>query len=183
MIRVGELLPNAPPIRHVLKVGVNARENVAPCSAPGECFRWPARWADSFASVANEPNKYGGGISAMKMGALLAIPSTTSIDSLGLVTEPARRLAFTLQNYGAYVVANPNYSAFTISVEWSEAGRVVDEFKTAWGFDLDETDADKPWSQDFIKLMNALRIVDNNAVGSVGGGGQPLQPAAPPLSP
>lgn len=37
------------------------------------------------------------------------------------------------------------------------------------------------WFNDFKKMMAAIKVVDNNP-GSIGGGGTPRQPLAPPFS-
>ena len=41
--------------------------------------------------------------------------------------------------------------------------------------------ADTPWNRDMNRLFRQLREVTNNGPDSVGGGGQPRQPLAPPF--
>ena len=38
------------------------------------------------------------------------------------------------------------------------------------------------WFNDFKKMMAVIKVVDNNNPGSIGGGGTPRQPLAPPFS-
>jgi hypothetical protein len=38
-----------------------------------------------------------------------------------------------------------------------------------------------PWSRDMQRLVEALHVVNNNSPTSIGGGGTPRQPLAPPL--
>ena len=47
---------------------------------------------------------YQGAVAELVHGALLALPPGTDIAALGLRTEPGRMIAWTLQNYGAYIV-------------------------------------------------------------------------------
>lgn len=39
-----------------------------------------------------------------------------------------------------------------------------------------------PWTRDIQRLMKAVDVVDNNSATSIGGGGKPRQPLAPPLA-
>ncbi len=183
VIRVGELLPGTPPIRHALKFSLSGKENLAPCAVPADCFRWPAKWSDTGAWDLASPLRYGGGPRAMRMGSLLAIPATVAIATLGLETEPARNLAFTLQNYGAYVAGNRNYRVYAFVSEMGPAGNVAAEFQAAWGFAFSTVSTDNPWARDQARLLAALLVVDNNTVSTPGGGGIPLAPLAPALAP
>jgi hypothetical protein len=40
---------------------------------------------------------------------------------------------------------------------------------------------DTPFGRDMVKIFTRLAVVDNNSPSSVGGGGTPRQPLAPPL--
>lgn len=173
-LRVGELLPGSPPIRHALKVNLNARRALWNCTVRADCHRWPAPVADNGAE-----NFYGGSVPALKMGALLAIPASVPIATLQLETEPARRLAWTLQNYGAYVVDDTAWDVYALNIEVGPAGDVRREFRSAWGFSLSMKSRQEPWSRDMVRLFSALHVVDNNGPQSIGGGGTPLQPLAP----
>ena len=57
------------------------------------------------------------------------------------------------------------------------------QFKADWNLDLEQrVNGNTPWSRDMQRLVTALSVVDNNGPATVGGGGQPLQPLAPPLT-
>jgi hypothetical protein len=180
-LRVGELRKGGEAPRHALKLNVDAYHELLRCPSAANCFRWPAVTADSYATtrygVAN-PTQAGG----MKMGALLAIPSSVSIASLGFETEPAMMLAWTLQNYGGYIVDDTYGPAFAFSAESGPDGVFRDQFKSDWGFALEQRVRDaSPWVRDIQRIRHVLRVVDNNAADRVGGGGTPLQPLAPAL--
>ncbi len=181
-IRIGELRPNGPAPQHVLKVNVYGKGVYFPCTVKSDCFRWPADRADGYAvgwyGTANPLPANP----SMKPGSLLAIPVATDITTLGLETAPAKMLAWTLQNYGAYVVDDTYGRAFAINVENGTNGSFRTQFKSDWGFKLEQFVGDKtPWVRDMQRLVQALHIVDNNGPMSIGGGGVPLQPLALPL--
>lgn len=178
-IRVGELRPNKQAPRHALKVNLFARQSLYHCDRYVDCFRWPATNADSYAvgfygNIGNNSND------AMKMGALLAIPEWRAIDSLGLETEPGRQLAWTLQNYGAYVVEDTYEPAFGIAIENGPDGSLAKQFEADYGVAFEQrANSNTPWSRDVQKLTQALYVVNNNSPTSIGGGGTPRQPLAP----
>ena len=99
----------------------------------------------------------------MVMGTLLAIPPDVSVEDLGLVSESAKKIFHTLQDYGAYIVDDTAWGSYAFAVE---AG----------------TERDLPSAVELNKLMQELWIVDNNGPESVGGGGTPRIPLAPHLS-
>jgi hypothetical protein len=182
-LRVGELRPgsNEGP-RHALKVNVYAKEALCECKTAEESFRWPARNGDGYAvgfygvETKNE-NK------AMKMGALLAIPNSQRLSELKLETEPARQLAWTFQNYGAYIVDDTYTPAFALNAEDGPAGSFAKQFESDYGYPLIQRVRDNsPWTRDMQKIIQALHVVDNNSASKIGGGGKPLQPLAPELA-
>jgi hypothetical protein len=175
-LHLGELVPGAPAIRHVLKVNLYAKENLFYDSAT-EGYRWPAWRADSYAA-----GTYGGKVRACRMGALLALTPSTDVNAMGLETEPALALARALQDYGAYVVDDTAWSVYGIAVERSPNGRVTEEFERAWGFSMTPRTSDVPWARDMDRIFGALHVVDNNGPDSVGGGGTPRAPLAPPFA-
>ena len=182
-LRVGELRPGSSAPRHALKVDVFAREVLYRCQSYRDCYRWPAWNADTYAvgfyGNISSPNN---GNAAMEMGALLAIPIYRNLGSLGLETEPARQLAWTLQNYGAYIVDDTYAPSFGISAEDGPDGSLRDQFKQDWGFDFEQrANSASAWVRDIKRLVQALSVVDNNGPTTIGGGGTPLQPLAPPL--
>ena len=178
-LRVGELRPGDQGPRHALKVNVYAKQALYRCGSRKDCYRWPASTADGYAA-----GFYGvvdnNGNSAMKMGALLAIPAGRNIDALGLETEPARQLAWTLQNYGAYIVDDTYGPSFGLNVENGPDGSLPRQFKNDWGFAFEQRVNDNSsWTRDMQRLVKALSVVDNNRADNIGGGGTPRQPIAP----
>lgn len=185
-IRLGELRPGtAEGPRHALKVNVYAKEVLFRCSIRSDCFRWPAATSDSYAigwygSANNNSN------AEMKMGSLLAIPGSVNINNLGLETQPAKQLAWTLQNYGAYVVDDTYAPGFDFSIEAGPAGRKADEFQKDYGFAFLQkvnVSSSSPWVRDIQRLVRSLQVVSNNGPSSIGGGGVPRQPLAPAIAP
>jgi hypothetical protein len=178
-IRLGELRPGQKGMRHALKLGVYAKQALYKCTTWSACYRWPAVAADNYAVGWYGVNNNNSN-TAMKMGALLAIPANVDLSTLGLETEPAKQLAWTLQNYGAYIVDDAHGPQFQISIEDGPDGSVREQFKADWGFPFFQYVGDNtPWVHDMQKLVKALKVVDNNSPTSIGGGGTPLQPLAP----
>ncbi|MFZ6875756.1 hypothetical protein ACO0LF_27120 [Undibacterium sp. Di27W] len=214
-LRLGELRPNQPAPRHVLKLDVDSRVVFPKCSnTPGgtlpPCHRWPALVADSGAANPADATSYGylaqANVNpAMSMGALLALPASLSIDSLNLETEPGRQLAWTLQNYGAYIVDSTGFPSYYFGTESGPDGSFTAQFKRDWGYDFLQrtyTDAERArrarippssdsytsvestrWLHDMQKIITALQVVTNNSASNVGGGGVRLQPLAVEIRP
>jgi hypothetical protein len=101
---------------------------------------------------------YGG---TLHMGQFVAIPRTVNLSSLGL-SPGGLALARALRDYGAYLVdASSNFTFYAEpSAESALSGARAD---------LD-------------KIRAQLRIVTNSSASSVGGGGAPIAPAAPPFT-
>ncbi|MFA6197579.1 MAG: hypothetical protein WC734_00285 [Patescibacteria group bacterium] len=175
-LRLGELTSRQcqpayePVIRHVLKVDIDARRY---CSRINDGYRWPAARSDEYS--ATEYDRYGTAVPGVRMGALLALPADLDLASLQLQTEPARRLACTFQDYGAYVADDAGWHVFYLCVE----NGVPEEFQRTYGYDIEATEG--PWYEDMMRIFTHLCVVDNNSVENVGGGGQPRQPLAPPF--
>jgi len=122
----------------------------------------------------------------MKVGALLAIPAWIDLSAMDLQSEPGRQLAWTLQNYGAYIVDNTGCQCFNIAAENGPNGSVQAQFATdypALSPMHQRVKDNTPWSNDLITLIRALHVVDNNDPASIGGGGTPRQLLAPPIAP
>jgi len=183
-IRMGELRPGTTTgPRHALKVNVYAKEVLYKCTTRSDCYRWPAVTGDSYA-VGWYGTANGNSNTAVKMGALLAIPPSVSIASLGLETEPAKQLAWTLQNYGAYIVDDTYAPGFALNAEEGPDGSKKAQFKSDWGFDMQQKVANNtPWVRDIQRLVKALHVVNNNSASSIGGGGTPRQSLAPAIAP
>jgi hypothetical protein len=167
-IRKGELSRNQP-IRHALKVIIWGEKYLYYSqSNPGH--RWPADRAD-----ANAANQYHGKNPSLVQGTLLAIPPKVTEKNLHLQTPPAKKLFHALQDYGAYVVDDAGWDAHYFAVEKG----VTEEFRNAFGYDFEGSSG--KFYEDFMKLFQALYIVDNNGAKSIGGGGTPRVALAPPI--
>ncbi len=167
-VRKRELTSNQP-IRHALKVLLwGEKYYYYSGSNPGH--RWPADRAD-----ANAAKQYHGKNPALMQGALLAIHPSQTEESLNLQTPAAKKIFHALQDYGAYVVDDAGWDAHYLAVERG----VVDEFRKTFGYDFEGTRGQ--FHDDFMKLFQALQIVDNNTANSVGGGGIRRAALAPPI--
>ncbi|QTE30220.1 hypothetical protein [Pengzhenrongella sicca] len=116
---------------------------------------WPARLQDNNAATA-----YKGPIA---MGTMLGIPASVDLASLGLSAE-GLAVARAFQDYGAYVVDRSETVAL-YAEPLSDQGAVA------------RMKAD--YQQ---KLFPLLRVLANSSAGTVGGGGNPRQPAASGLT-
>jgi hypothetical protein len=183
-IRIGEMRPGTlEGPRHALKINVYAKEALYKCTTRSACYRWPAVAADSYAvgwyGAANNNSN-----TAMKQGSLLAIPFSKTIASLNLETTPAKQLAWTLQNYGAYIVDDAYAPGVGLNAEGGPSGTKADEFKRDWGFSMSAKVNDNvAWRRDMQKIVQALYVVNNNTASTIGGGGTPRQPLAAPIAP
>lgn len=167
-IRKGELTSNEP-IRHALKVLVWEQKYLYYSKdIPG--YRWPADRADNRAA-----EHYHGTNPKLVQGSLLAIPPNVTEASLNLQTPVAKKLFHALQDYGSYIVDSTGMDSYTIAVEKG----VLEEFYNAFGYDFQGTSG--TFHEDIEKLFQALYIVDNNGPQSIGGGGTPRAPLAPPI--
>lgn len=181
-IRLGELLPAAPPMRHALKLEFFAAQYFylpRPCNRT-LCYRWPATNCDGY--VCSTPGAYNGTNPKLTPGALLAVPPALAVAlNASLGTLPARKLLAALSTYGGYVVDDTFWNATSICTEEG----VATEFQAAYGFPFTvtskSTGAAAAWYADQLALFRALQIVDNNSPTSVGGGGVPLAASPPPF--
>ncbi len=190
-LRLGELRPGGPPPRHALKLDLYGKDVFYQCQNQANCFRWPAYKADSGAvgrygighgNINSNPLRKNPPPFAMRMGALLAIPAKQDLATLGLETKVGQMLAWTLQNYGAYVVDDAGGPSVAISAEKGPRGSFRQQFRQDWGFDFEQRVRNNtPWMRDMQRLIQALHVVDNNSPATIGGGGTPLQPLAAPL--
>jgi hypothetical protein len=183
-LRMGELVPGSV-IRHALKINLSERYYYynAGDATPG--YRWPAHHADA------DPNAcagYAGHVSAMRMGALLALRPEFSIAALR--TQPAKILATALADFGAYVVDRTCWDVYAVSTEWGPDGRVLDEFASTWGFSFQtsitancsDTSLACKWAQDMRDIFTSLHVIDDNAPGNIGGAGTRRRPPAPTIA-
>jgi hypothetical protein len=168
-------------MKHALKINVYAKEELYNCSIRTDCYRWPALTSDSgsvdwYGTANNNQN------TAMKMGSLLAIPASVSIAGMGLETEPGKQIAWTLQNYGGYIVDDSYGPSFDLSGEDGPDGSITTQFQNDYGYPMEQrVNSNTAWSRDMQKIAHALYVVDNNTATSIGGGGTPRQPLAPAI--
>jgi hypothetical protein len=181
-LRVGELTPVSGPVRHALKVNLYGRKNFYYDNV-SKGYRWPAKRADSYASNNYGTERTSPVVEECRMGALLALPPDIDLDTLGFETEPARMLAETFRDYGAYVVDDTGWDVYAIVTEWSPDGRFADEFKKNWGFDIRQSSKSSPWARDMDRIFLNLHVVNNNSADSIGGGGEGRMPPAPGFLP
>ncbi|WP_126625600.1 hypothetical protein [Dictyobacter alpinus] len=167
-IRTGELLNNEP-IHHALKVDLwgnwlhyNATSD--------QGHRWPAPLADGGA-----PQQYKGTNPALVMGSLLALPPNVTPESLGVTSQIGKKVFQALQNYGAYVVDDTGGDYNALCVEQ----KADVEFKNTTGHTISQ---DQALSTDFNKMIAMIKVINNNAPTSIGGGGTPRVPLAPPFA-
>ncbi|GAA2062363.1 hypothetical protein [Williamsia deligens] len=180
-LRLGELRPSteATGPRHALRVNIDTSRQLRACPS-GDCFRWPASTSDSDAEQTY--GSQGSAPSAMRLGALLAIPLDVDIDALGLQTVPGRQIAWTLQNYGAYVADSAACACFAIVTEKGPKGRFADQFRSDYGYPFEQRIATgSAWARDLQRIQELLVVVDDNSPSDVGGGGLPAQPAPVPV--
>jgi hypothetical protein len=178
-IRVGELLHGSV-IRHALKGNLYAAKYIAYNNDGTRGYRWPAQTADGYAS-----SVYAGTVPALEQGALLALLPDFNV--VGLRTEPARILAQAFKDYGAYVVDDTYWDVYGVEVEWGPNGRVLDEFKSTWGWTFSTyqlstcttTSNECQWAKDMADIFTNLNVVDNNSPTAIGGGGIRRAPLAP----
>ena len=173
-IRIGELVGDDP-IRHALKINLWAKKYLSytPGADGGLGYRWPAIKADSYA----DETTYGGTVPELVMGSLLALAPEVTPESLGIQTEPGKKLFHAFQNYGAYVADDTAWDAHAIEVE----SGVLQEFEYTYGYDF--RGRSSPFHDDVTALFEALNVVNNNAADAVGGGGTPRVDGAPSIDP
>ena len=184
-IRMGELLDTTGPIMHALKLELWAHRyyyfNFSSRS-PASCYRWPAVGCDSYCCK-DPASGYGGTIPALVPGALLAVPPALAA-SLAPATVPGAKILAALTDYGGYLVddtgSRQGGGAFC-----AESG-VNEEVERAYGYSIRIENPLTPQQggalfSDLVAIFKALHVVDNNAQGSVGGGGAGRQPPAPPI--
>jgi len=176
-----ELTPTPGPICHEMKVNIYAKKNVY-YGQQTKGYRWPGKSADGYAEGNYYTERTLQTVKECRMGALLALPITMNLDSLGFETRPARILAEAFQHYGAYLVDDTAWDVYAIMTEWSPEGRFDDQFKNDWGFSMKENTKNTPWARDMDRIFMNLHVVDNNTATSIGGGGTPLAPLAPPFN-
>jgi len=194
-IRLGEFIPDkngdVTPVRHALKSNLWAAVNYYRLGKdPSTCFRWPAWGCDGYFDDGKK-DQYGGQNPAVRPGSLLALANSIDISKLGLLTVPATYVAWTLQNYGLYLVDDSFWDAIALETEFSPSGDYQKQFYEAWNMTFRSNSNN--WAKDIQNIFKHLSVVDNWKIdlyqivcqsnGTLGvGGGAPLQPWASPPS-
>lgn len=139
IIRTWELMnPGNDRIRHALQCSIHILQLKKATTKEGT-WQWPAITADGSWAT------YSGSI---KIGALFAIPPDVDINSLGLASPEALALAWTMQNFGIYVV-NKGGSTFPtciICCETETPAAPLARLRAGWP-----------------TIVNQLRLVTNSA--------------------
>ena len=91
-IRNHELSPTSGPIRHAIKMNLCGKKNFY-YDAVNFGYRWPALAADADAPTGYGKDRTTPPQPECRMGALMAIPATVTIESMGLETLPGKMLA------------------------------------------------------------------------------------------
>lgn len=168
-LRVWEVNSSAP-IAHALKVTMPSYL-LSNCSSG---YRWPAIAADSSFNDSGSWQYYAGSNCNLRMGALLAIPPSLNCDTL-VAAALARRICKAMQDYGAYVVdVHPSWNA------GCQCPRTDWRPMTING-EIGTGDATTAVGSQLLTLFENLHVVSNNSSSSVGGGGTPRVPLAPPI--
>jgi len=178
-IRRGELF-GPDPIRHAVKLTGDMK--LFGLQLNGDNVHiWPAFTSDS-------SNMYGrlaipGSVPMIPMGGLIAIPPSINLPSLGFETAPALKLAQAIQRFGCYLVDECGSDQWIQHLWCMEWGCVEEGLAQGVNFGGRDVGAfPNPWSRDSDKILYACRLVMNNTPTTIGGGGTPLYPKAPPLS-
>ena len=142
-------------IRHALAIAVE-QQALNRNGPGGRGYVWPASSCDNKNSYSASGNLF--------MGSLLAIPPTVDVHKLGLGPQ-ALEVAIAAQDYGAYITdcTGTNLSFY------AEPAASEEVALTTRG--------------ELSQVVALLQVVSNNTVQSVGGGGLPRRPPAPPFVP
>ena len=127
MIRHGELRPDAPPIRHALKLELFAHQyyygvaKLQPATRENggrTQYVWPATGSDGYTWQDSSPLRYNGTNPHLAPGALLAIPAGLA-GQVNTTTIPGARVKQALMHYGGYLVDDTASNSAAICTEVS----------------------------------------------------------------
>lgn len=184
-LRVGELMEDTPPIAHALKLEAYAHDYYWAGFTGPACYTWPALACDGYARAGGDGG-YNGTVPEVRPGTLLAVPPANLPALLAnLTTGPARKIATALATHGGYLVDDTAGDSGALCMEPG----AISELQAVCGISMNITSSAYPTSTgptgdffyDLLHIFQALHAVSNNAPGSIGGGGTPLAPMAPPL--
>lgn len=170
-LRLGELRPGGQGPRHALKCVIDSAKYLYKATVYADTFRWPATVSDAGA-VGDYGTDTNNTNTAMKMGSLLALHPSSTLPTT-LRTEPGRQIAWTIQNFGMYIVDSTG-ADFLIPTEEGYHGSFTSQFASDYGFAYAQrANAGTNWVADIIDIVNALYVVNNNTASTIGGGGTP----------
>ena len=191
-IRLGELMPDAPPIGHALKIelqhqwyfGLHKLATDSAYNGGRSQYMWPATGSDSGSNKA-PGGLYGGSDPNVAPGALLAIPLSAA-NTVKTTTVVGARIKAALTTYGGYIVDDTGGGN---SVAICMEADVNAEMRSQYGYAMTYphgvraavTDKGHALYTDLLAIFQALHAVTNNGPTSVGGGGTPLVPKKPPI--
>ncbi len=158
-IRLGELVKGATEIPHTLKGNLFGSTDLF----RSPCYRWPATKCDSYAQSGAGNPAYNGKVEACRMGALLVLPASFNV--AGLLSEPGRIIAATLQRRGLYVVNDTSRSVYALDIAFG----VDTQFQQEFGMPFVTGLGDTAWAKDVDLIWSQLAVVDNNGPSSIGG--------------
>jgi len=175
-IRKGELLSSAPALRHALKLNILAAAYLVYNNDASPGYRWPADRSDGYANPV-EGNAFAYGVANpnkttatyMEIGVLLAIKPEVTAASLGITNPVVLKIFQALKDYGAYIVDDTAWNHY----DWCMEQGVYEQMKTY----LD----DETYANQMMIVFRNLNAVTNNGPNSIGGGGTPRRPLAPPF--
>lgn len=173
-LRARELTtPAGVPIPHALKLILSRKVLTYVASDPTPGYRWPALRADGTASTA-----YYGTNAQIEMGSLFAIRPTETEASLGLKTEPGKKIFHAFQTYGAYVqdacclATTPSWQAWMLGAQLNtDDDRTVEkELSATYGINISDLSATpytaqgtKDFKHDLDMIYSKLAVVSNTS--------------------
>jgi hypothetical protein len=139
-------------IEHALRIGLPRK--------PGCKIMLSRQFVLPATSGDNNRTRSGYNTGHIPYGGLMALPPSVDIGRLGL-SEPGRRLAAAIQNYGMYASDGGGCTAGAIEADQTVSGGVKDQLRG-----------------DIRKIYPHVRLVTNNSVlgSAVAGGGSPRAP-------
>ena len=197
-VRLGELVPGAPPIAHALKIELGnwwyygaSQQNPKTADNGGRSqYMWPA--TGSNAGFTNgSSGSYIGTNPHVTPGALLAIPSQHAKD-VETSTAIGLKIKNAMVDYGAYIVdgtgsGRPHHNLVAICMDAAVNAEMRSHYNFSMAYptgvtsDSSQTKAQNAVYADLLAIFRALHVVSNNSPTSIGGGGTPRQPRKGPI--
>ena len=205
---MGELLPDASPIRHALKIELanfwywGATQLNPPTEYNGgrTQYVWPAIGSNAAYNRSAQASNagYTGTNRFVAPGALLAIPSAgaPAVPTTTLIGEKIKRA---MVDYGGYIVdgsgkgtgKHPHHNLAAICMDAEVNAEVREHYNLSMAYPhgvanpklkgTDQGESAAALYNDLLHIFQALHVVINNAPESVGGGGQPRAPRKPAI--